>query len=185
MPIVLSFLCVLLVQIATLLTQSEQVTTPMAAVGSGHPDENSTITRRCTFPGSPRHGRVIGHRQSFPDDSTVEFECDHGYKLLGPRRTQCFNGAWTKGVPYCVRDAANSKPAYQMPIDAEHTDSPGLALDGNDETCSMTQTTEGPRMWGVALLEEGAVSTLKVVFGAKIKGAQLEVSGERVFLADA
>lgn len=107
------------------------------------------------------------------------FGCNPGYMMLGPKSMRCVKGVWTKGVPYCARDVARAKPAYLKPADPEHPEDPAqiaeLALDGNDDTCSVTRSAWGPRMWGVALLDEATVTTLKIVFGTSFKDAHLEV----------
>ncbi|XP_022699545.1 uncharacterized protein LOC111266368 isoform X3 [Varroa jacobsoni] len=157
----------------------KEVTTQKILVETSLKTYLTPVSLRCTFPGSPRHGRIVRHQNGFPDNSTIEFGCDHGYMLLGPKSMRCVGGAWARGVPYCVRDVARDKPAFLKPADPKRTESPvqvaGLALDGNDETCSFTHSTWHPRLWSVALLEEMTVSTLKIVFGTSLKEAQLEV----------
>lgn len=119
--------------------------------------------------------------------SCHRFGCDPGYMLLGPRSTRCEGGVWAKGVPYCIRDVAIAKPAYMEPFHPENSDMsshlPEFAVDGNDDTCAETDASWGTRMWGVALLEEATVSTLKMVFGKRLEQAELEVflQIERIF----
>ncbi|XP_003387839.1 PREDICTED: sushi, von Willebrand factor type A, EGF and pentraxin domain-containing protein 1-like isoform X2 [Amphimedon queenslandica] len=55
----------------------------------------------CGDPGVPANGRKIG--DSYSVGSIVYYECNTGFRLVGPRSRLCrFDGKWTDTLPSCV-----------------------------------------------------------------------------------
>lgn len=39
----------------------------------------------------------------FDNEGIIEFTCNHGYKLIGPRVLRCDSGKWNNNIPSCRR----------------------------------------------------------------------------------
>ncbi|XP_006809694.1 sushi, von Willebrand factor type A, EGF and pentraxin domain-containing protein 1-like [Neolamprologus brichardi] len=62
----------------------------------------------CTLP-VVKFGVVLGHDRACGD--RVHFQCDDGYKLLGPSQAVCEKGGvWSPGVPVCSRGRCTAAP---------------------------------------------------------------------------
>ncbi|XP_074555287.1 sushi, von Willebrand factor type A, EGF and pentraxin domain-containing protein 1 [Halichoeres trimaculatus] len=62
----------------------------------------------CALP-ALKSGVVIGHSRSCGD--RVTFQCDDGYRLLGPSEAVCEKGGvWSPGVPVCGRGRCTAAP---------------------------------------------------------------------------
>ncbi|XP_019369581.1 PREDICTED: complement component receptor 1-like protein [Gavialis gangeticus] len=71
-----------------------------------HPELPVCLSKFCGHPGDLQHGSV--HTETdLVLNSTVTFSCNDGYRLIGPRSSQCvmFNKhlAWDKQIPHCQR----------------------------------------------------------------------------------
>nr|XP_057922474.1 sushi, von Willebrand factor type A, EGF and pentraxin domain-containing protein 1 isoform X2 [Doryrhamphus excisus] len=56
-----------------------------------------------------KFGAVLGHNRACGD--RVQFQCDDGYKLLGPAQSVCEKGGvWSPGVPVCGRGRCTVAP---------------------------------------------------------------------------
>ena len=53
----------------------------------------------CKDPGLLDNGDVIGNDYSY--NSTIRFQCNLGYDLLGPASLTCNKGRWNGGIPAC------------------------------------------------------------------------------------
>ena len=53
----------------------------------------------CKDPGSLDNGKVIGNDYSY--NSSIRFQCNLGYDLLGPVSLTCNKGKWKGGMPVC------------------------------------------------------------------------------------
>ncbi|XP_030834736.1 scavenger receptor cysteine-rich type 1 protein M130 [Strongylocentrotus purpuratus] len=61
----------------------------------------------CEVPAAPEHGRLLnGSRQQprdiFPSGTSVSFECEDDYRLVGSRRITCEKGQWSDDPPVCT-----------------------------------------------------------------------------------
>nr|NP_001001477.1 complement related-short precursor [Strongylocentrotus purpuratus]AAR87483.1 complement related-short precursor [Strongylocentrotus purpuratus] len=61
----------------------------------------------CDVPAAPEHGRILdGYRQQardiFPSGTSVSFECEDDYRLVGSRRITCEKGQWSDDPPVCT-----------------------------------------------------------------------------------
>lgn len=62
----------------------------------------------CALP-TVKYGVVVGKNHACGD--TVHFQCDGGYKLLGPSQATCEKGGvWSPGVPVCGRGRCSAAP---------------------------------------------------------------------------
>lgn len=58
-------------------------------------------SQSCGDPGTPANGIKIGSDYSV--GSVVYYECEPGFKLLGPKSRLCrFDGHWSEELPTCV-----------------------------------------------------------------------------------
>ena len=65
-------------------------------------------SKTCPDPGQPRNGMRKG--DDFTEDSTVLFECNPDYKIIGDAQIKCqSNGKWTERTPFCT---GNSPKLY-------------------------------------------------------------------------
>uniref|UniRef100_A0A1A7X820 Sushi, von Willebrand factor type A, EGF and pentraxin domain containing 1 n=2 Tax=Iconisemion striatum TaxID=60296 RepID=A0A1A7X820_9TELE len=53
-------------------------------------------------------GRVIGNGHACGNQ--VQFQCDGGYRRLGPAQALCEKGVWSPGVPVCSRGRCSTSP---------------------------------------------------------------------------
>ena len=53
----------------------------------------------CKDPGLLDNGNVIGNDYSY--NSSISFNCNLGYDLLGPASLTCNKGTWSGGIPTC------------------------------------------------------------------------------------
>ncbi|XP_030834246.1 complement related-short precursor [Strongylocentrotus purpuratus] len=74
----------------------------------------------CDVPAAPEHGRLLdGSRQQprdiFPSGTSVSFECEDDYSLVGSRRITCHKGEWSNDPPVCK---ASRCPELTIPDNA-------------------------------------------------------------------
>ncbi|XP_070564049.1 uncharacterized protein [Ptychodera flava] len=78
----------------------------------------------CENPGYPRHGmQVDGCCYPACSGTTVTFECQNGYALVGSNTTTCRDGHWTAAVPSCVPlcdDIGFPINGYQSQLEGVH-----------------------------------------------------------------
>ena len=60
---------------------------------------------RCSDPGniSLRNGNIAFSDRLFEEFTTLSFECDDDYELLGEEDSVCLKGQWSAKLPYCRR----------------------------------------------------------------------------------
>ncbi|XP_054720057.1 sushi, von Willebrand factor type A, EGF and pentraxin domain-containing protein 1-like [Uloborus diversus] len=64
------------------------------------------MPRSCGDPGFVPNAQQIGFLFTFPHE--VQFQCDEGYKLIGPDKRFCLaSGQWSGKLPYCQRINCN------------------------------------------------------------------------------
>ena len=79
---------------------------------TGFPSD--TTPSSCGDPGTPEFGSLVG--DDFRVGATVYYECDSGYRLVGPGSRQCEpSGTWTGRLPQCV-EITQSKPPLKSRI---------------------------------------------------------------------
>ena len=56
----------------------------------------------CGHPGVPVHGKINSYVFSY--NSSVEYSCNPGYTIVGPKKRVCqANQTWTGSLPRCMR----------------------------------------------------------------------------------
>ena len=56
----------------------------------------------CGHPGVPVHGKINSYVFSY--NSSVEYSCNQGYTIVGPKKRVCqANQTWTGSLPQCIR----------------------------------------------------------------------------------
>ena len=69
----------------------------------------------CGDPGIPANGTRIG--STFTFDSTVNYTCDDGFKLIGDIRRNCLSsGNWSGDLPTCQSKLHNDWKIYHINV---------------------------------------------------------------------
>nr|XP_054751328.1 uncharacterized protein LOC129257098 isoform X2 [Lytechinus pictus] len=68
----------------------------------------------CADPGVPSSGRQVGN-PTYLQGTTVSFECEEGFTLIGASVISCEDGQWDREIPVCAADCSD----------------PGTPADGN------------------------------------------------------
>lgn len=118
----------------------------------------------CGHPGEPANGTLLSSEAMFYPGEQVSYTCNQGFFLSAPegggRRACGQDGRWTGDIPVCLENLALGKPATQS--DVLWSYKPGLAVDGDPNTCSFTSREESPRWWQVSLNSHPTVASVWV-----------------------
>ncbi|KFM75945.1 hypothetical protein X975_14646, partial [Stegodyphus mimosarum] len=130
---------------------------------NGNTVTNPKAVLSCGLPGSTLHSTVTFDTESIQTNTTTTYRCETGFHLIGPWRRICLeNGTWMPNAPpVCMKNVAFGKPASQSSTDAKR--GPQNAVDGNEDTCTLTETEISPFLY-VNLLETFPVEMVIVKF---------------------
>ncbi|XP_035216887.1 uncharacterized protein LOC118190306 [Stegodyphus dumicola] len=117
----------------------------------------------CGLPGSTFRSTVTFNTESIRRGTIATYTCETGFRLIGPWRRLCLgNGTWTpKELPICLMNTAFGKGAMQSSTVAKGY--PKNAVDGNEDTCTLTKTETSPFLI-VNLLEPFRVLVVELKF---------------------
>ena len=57
------------------------------------------VSAVCKIPSNLDNGEILAHK--FDNEGIIEFTCNRGYKLIGPRVLRCDSGKWDNNIPSC------------------------------------------------------------------------------------
>lgn len=148
---------------------SKQRKTPQLPQLNGVPQTNnmewmqssfSTDGGDCGYPGEPAHG-TLSYSSDYKVGEVVRYSCEEGFVMFGPQERTCTeNGTWTDSVPLCRLNVAVGQPSLQS--ETLWSYEPGLATDGDLDTCSFTPRTTEQRWWQVHLSHPSNIEAVAV-----------------------
>ncbi|XP_059584403.1 complement factor H isoform X2 [Alligator mississippiensis] len=71
--------------------------------------------RFCEQPPAIHNGSIISEcQQQYPHGSTMEYRCNHRFKMIGSSKIECIDGAWSP-LPSCTEAKKKCPPPPQVP----------------------------------------------------------------------
>eukprot|EP00094_Tigriopus_californicus_P008528 TCALIF_08219-PA protein Name:"Similar to Svep1 Sushi, von Willebrand factor type A, EGF and pentraxin domain-containing protein 1 (Mus musculus)" AED:0.27 eAED:0.27 QI:0/0.25/0.2/0.4/1/1/5/0/234 len=115
----------------------------------------------CGFPGVPLNGSIHGSSLLFLEGEEVTYYCDEGFVLFGEEKRACgTNGSWIGSLPECKLNLALGKSSLQSSTLWSYD--PGLAVDGDPDSCSFTPRSSEQRWWQVHLGDAVTIQAVAV-----------------------
>lgn len=123
--------------------------------------ETSVKGSECGFPGVPLNGSIHGSSLLFLEGEEVTYYCDEGFVLFGEEKRSCgTNGSWVGSLPECKLNLALAKSSLQSSTLWSYD--PGLAVDGDPDSCSFTPRSSEQRWWQVHLGDAVTIQAVAV-----------------------
>ncbi|KAM5295125.1 C4b-binding protein beta chain isoform 2-T2 [Glossophaga mutica] len=117
-------------------------------------------SRHCGPPRNPAHGSFEG--SDFSSGSTISYNCEEGYRLVGTRDQQCIDGEWNSELPACELIQEAPKPAPQTECAKAL-----LAFKESKELCKAIEDFE-------QRLKESGLTMEEVKYFLEVKKAELK-----------